>query len=78
MASVEFDELSGRYRIRFRYGGYPSLLVLQNAGAANGQVVRRNHVRSMLSPGLMTVREFPDRPDVAQAARATAAWVVRA
>ena len=23
MASIEFDEVSGRYRIRFRYGGKP-------------------------------------------------------
>ena len=39
MASLEFDELSGRYRIRFRYGGQPYKRSLKTTDVKEAQGV---------------------------------------
>lgn len=55
MASLEFDELSGRYRIRFRYGGQPykRSLKTRDAKEAQGIVGRVEETIRLLERGRM-------------------------
>ena len=64
MASLEFDEASGRYRIRFRYGGRPykrSIKTVDEAEAA-GVVARVEETIRLLERGRL---EMPADADPA-------------